>query len=221
MLFSLKKCKSYYCCEDLEENVVLHHDWYSICSMYGHLNFIYRPIFNWGENGFNYRKFLEVKREIIKDMQKGKIHIGCIGCKSLKKKEWKGKCDKLHHIHFRLSKKCNAKCIYCKDEIDNLSTDRPFFEDLKKLVEKKQLAKNALIEFGGGEFTLHDEFDKIFRYLLDKGFRRFKVYTSGLKYSKEMEEALGFGQCELIISPDAGDKETYIKIKQADTYDRL
>lgn len=221
MSFWLKKDKSYYCCKSLEETVVVHRDWYSICSMFGHLNTIYRPIFKWGEKGFDYENFLKVKRKIINDLKKGKIHSGCVGCKDLEKKEWNGKCDKIYHIHFRLSKKCNAKCIYCCDEVDNINPDRPFFKDLKKLVEKNIVDKNAIMEFGGGEFTLHFEFDKIFRYLLDNGFRRYKVYTSGLRYSPELEEALGYGQSELIISPDAGDRGTLIKMKQADTYDRL
>ena len=221
MLFSQKNNKSYYCCSDLEENLVLHRDWYSICSMYGHINYKYRPIFLWGKKGFDYKNFLKAKKEIINNLKKGIIHPGCVGCKELKKKEWKGKCDKLYHMHFRLSKKCNAKCIYCLDEVDNITPDRLFFEDLKKLVKNRKVDKNALMEFGGGEFTLHEEFDKIFRFLLDNGFKRYKIFTSGLKYSKELEEALGFDQCEVIISPDAGDRETFIKIKQTDTYDRL
>jgi MoaA/NifB/PqqE/SkfB family radical SAM enzyme len=77
------------------------------------------------------------------------------------------------------------------------------------------------MEFGGGEFTLHDEFEQIFRYLLDSGFHRYKVYTSCLKYSPELAEALGYGKCEVIISADAGDRETFKKVKQADTYDRF
>ena len=221
MIFSSKKNREYYCCEDLEETVVLHRDWYSICSMFGHLNCIYRPIFYWSDKGFDYKNFLKVKRKIINDLKKGKIHPGCVDCKDLKKREWKGKCDKIYHIHFRLSKKCNAKCVYCCDKVDNVNPDRPFFKQLKELVEKRVVDKNALMEFGGGEFTLHDEFDKIFRYLLDNGFRRFKVYTSCLRYSEEMEEALGYGQCELVVSPDSGDRETFIKMKQADTYDRF
>ena len=222
MGFWAKKDKSYYSCTDLEENVVLHRDWYSICSMFGHLNALYRPIFYWDDKkGFDYKTFLKTKRDIIKAHKKGKIHKGCIGCKDLVKNEWLGKCDKIYHIHFRLSKKCNAKCIYCCDKVDNVNPDRLFFDQLKTLIKKGVIAKNALMEFGGGEFTLHDEFDKIFRYLLDNGFRRFKVYTSCLRYSEEMEEALGYGQCELIVSPDAGDRETFIKMKQADTYDRF
>ncbi len=221
MFFSNNKDKSYYCCNDLEENVVLHRDWYSICSMYGHVNSKYRPVFYWEEKGFDYKNFLKAKKKIINNLKKGIIHPGCIGCKELKKKEWKGKCDKLYHLHFRLSKKCNAKCIYCLDNVDNISPDRLFFEDLKRLVKSKKIDTNALMEFGGGEFTLHEEFDKIFRFLLDNGFKRYKIYSSGLRYSKELEEALSLDQCEVIISTDAGDRETFIKIKQADTYDRL
>lgn len=214
--------KKYYCCKNLEETVILHRDWYCICSMYGHLNSIYRPVFKYDEEkGFDYKNFLKTKKTIIKDLKKGKIHKGCIGCKDLVEKEWKGKCDKIYHIHFRLSKKCNAKCIYCCDQVDNKKPDRLFFKDLKKLVEKNKIAQNALMEFGGGEFTLHQEFDEIFRYLLDKGFRRYKVYTSCLRYSPELSEALGYGQCEVIISADAGDRETFVKMKQADTYDRF
>lgn len=222
MSFWSKKKKSYYCCKNLEETVILHRDWYSICSMYAHRNSVYRPFFNYDEKkGFDYKAFFKVKQSIIKDLKKGKIHQGCIGCKDLKKEEWTGKCDKLYHLHFRLSKKCNAKCIYCGDNVDNKNPDRLFFNDLKKLVKEKKIAPNALMEFGGGEFTLHDEFDEIFRYLLDNGFKRYKVYTSCLRYSPELSEALGYGESEVIISADAGDIETFTKVKQANTYNRF
>lgn len=222
MFFNFKKKKVYYSCPHVEKSVILHRDWYCICSMFGHLNCIYRPILNYDEKkGFDYKKLFKVKKSIIKNMQKGIIHKGCIGCKDLKEQEWSGKCDKIQHIHFRLSRKCNAKCVYCTDDIDNSLSDRLFLKDLKKLIKKKIIAKNALMEFGGGEFTLHDEFEQIFRYLLDNGFRRYKVYTSCLKYSPELAEALGYGECEVIISADAGDRETFKKMKQADTYDRF
>lgn len=220
-MFLVDKDKSYYSCRCLEETVVVHRDWYCICSMYGHFNSIYRPIFDWDENGFDYKNYLKVKRNIIKDMQNGKIHKGCIGCKDLVKKEWSGRCDKIYHIHFRLSKKCNAKCLYCCDDVDNVTPDRSFFNDLKILVKKNILAKDALMEFGGGEFTLHYEFDKILRFLLDNGFYRYKIYTSCLRYIPDFEEALSHGKCEMIVSADAGDRDTFIKIKQADTYNRF
>ena len=75
MGFWAKKDKSYYSCTDLEENVVLHRDWYSICSMFGHLNALYRPIFYWDDKkGFDYKTFLKTKRDIIKAHKKGKIN---------------------------------------------------------------------------------------------------------------------------------------------------
>ena len=130
MLFNFKKDKSYYSCECLEKTVILHHDWYGICSMYGHPNHIYRSLFNWENDKFEYKKFLKEKKNIIELHKRGKIHKGCIGCKDLEKREWQGKCDKIYHIHFRLSKKCNAKCVYCYDDTDNVSPDRLFFKDL-------------------------------------------------------------------------------------------
>lgn len=219
MFFNFRKDKAYYSCKCLEETVILHRDWYAICSMYGHSNSDFRPLFQWENGKFDYKKFLKVKQQIINQHKKGKIHKGCIGCKDLTKKEWEGKCDKLHHLHFRLSKKCNVNCIYCHDKIEG--NDRLFLSDLKKLIADDIIAPDALMEFGGGEFSLHDECEEIVNYLIDSGFKRYKMYTSCMKFSPAYARALSVGDCDFIVSPDAGDRETFIRIKQADIYDAV
>lgn len=219
--FNFKKDKEFYCCKCLENTIVLHRNWYGICSMYAHPNYIYRPLYKWTNDKIDYKNFLEFKRKIVEGHKKGHIYKACIGCDDLEKRHWTGKIDKFYHVHFRLATRCNAKCIYCTDQIDNTSEDRLFLNQLKELVRKNIIDKNALIEMGGGEFTIHKEFDQIFRFLLDNGYRRYKIFTSCLRHSKEIEEALSYGKTELIVSPDAGDRETFIKIKQADTYNLL
>ncbi len=219
MFFNFHKNKEYYCCKCLEKTVILHRDWYAICSMYGHPNSKFRPVFEWKNGKFDYNKFLQTKRDIIEQHKKGKIHKGCIGCKDLQKKEWQGKCDKLYHLHFRLSKKCNINCIYCHDKKEG--NDRPFLNKLKELIAQDKIDKDALMEFGGGEFSLHDECEEIVNYLIENGFRRYKMYTSCLKFSPAYARALSYGDCDFIVSLDAGDRETFIKIKQADIYDAI
>ena len=61
-MFDFLKKKKYYCCKCLHETVILHHDWYAICSMYGHPNSRFRPLFQWEKNKFDYKNFLKAKK---------------------------------------------------------------------------------------------------------------------------------------------------------------
>lgn len=64
-----------------------------------------------------------------------------------------------------------------------------------------------------------DEFDELIDLLLDNGFRNIRINTSGIKYSKSIERGLKQGKISVVISTDAGYRETYEKIKGVKTYD--
>jgi molybdenum cofactor biosynthesis enzyme MoaA len=90
---------------------------------------------------------------------------------------------------------------------------------LKKGVIKK--TEESCIIFGGGEPTILHEFDNLIDLFLKKGCKNIRINSSGIKYSKSIEKGLNLGAISLVISTDAGCKETYEKIKQVKAYNKV
>ena len=73
--------------------------------------------------------------------------------------------------------------------------------------------------FGGGEPVILQDFDKLIELFLSSGYRNIRINSSGIQYSKSIEKGLKEGKISVVISPDAGTKETYERIKQVKCYD--
>ena len=65
------------------------------------------------------------------------------------------------------------------------------------------------------------EFDKLIDLFLVNGCKNIRINSSGIKYSKSIEKGLKLGAISLVISTDAGCRETYEKIKQVKTYKKV
>ena len=171
---------------------------------------------------YDYDTFLAEKKKIRKNQRKNIIDIRCKGCLHLRKDVWSKK-NKITKIAICQNTKCNSDCIYCfthnEKTFYNQRPDTPVFEFIKKNIDKGIIGKDCAIEFGGGEPVISEEFDDILNYLLDNSFSIIKIHSSGIKYSKAIERALSLDVCNLIISPDAGERELFKKIKNVDSFD--
>ena len=165
----------------------------------------------------------------IKDMyrtfhKKGKIHTGCLSCPYLEEKKW----DNSHYIdniYISHWTDCNSKCIYCfavthPDEFKGKQSYNAL-PIIKEMHEKGILRAGGIISFGGGEPTLLGEFEDIVTYLLDNFYWGIRVHTSGIKYSPALARAINEIRGYVVVSVDAGNKDTFKKIKQVDCYDKV
>ena len=81
--------------------------------------------------------------------------------------------------------------------------------------------EESCIIFGGGEPTILKDFDKLINLFLDNGCKNIRINSSGIKYSKSIEKGLKLGSISLVISTDAGCRETYERIKQVKCYKKV
>lgn len=207
--------KEYLSCNWLEHGINFDRNCIKICCMMFHKGGGPRPLLYNGDY-FNYKKYYSILRKLRKFHKKGNILPFCEGCINLTSKKWDNK-NYISHINFDSNMSCNSNCIYCKSPKDSKIYYR--YETVKDLLNKKILIPDGEVMFGGGEPTIHPEFERIVNLLLDNNFNHIKVHSSGIKYSQAIERALSENKAEVVISPDSGEKDLYKTIKGVDCFD--
>lgn len=166
----------------------------------------------------------EQKRAMRLVQRNNKIYHKCQGCILLREDEWDDAdyIDRLLLTHWI---NCNCKCIYCPAVSDeDLKANNKHYNIvpvLEDMCSKEILRKNAFISIAGGESTIYPEFEDMLHLLLDYGCDNILVNTSGIKFSPAIAKGLEECKLQLTISVDAGTKETYEKIKQVKTFEKI
>jgi len=120
-----------------------------------------------------------------------------------------------------LTERCNAACFFCVDEKNGMRSIYKGNINTDKLVNSMKLWKEkglrAVVLEGGGEPTIHPQFNSIVERLygldLDLG-----LITNGIK-SLNRDIIKKF--CWIRISINAGSKESYRKILKVNQYDNV
>ena len=94
------------------------------------------------------------------------------------------------------------------------------FELVDKMHDENMLASKVSIDFGGGEPTILPDFAKYLR-IADKNGWNMTISTSGILFSDYICQGLKQGFYSVHISPDAGTKETYYKIKGQCAFEKV
>ena len=165
------------------------------------------------------------QKEIMRNIQRcGETFSKCKGCILLREDEW----DDENYIKRLLLTHwidCNCRCIYCPavrdEDLKHENEHYDILPALKDMCDKKVLDKHAYVSIAGGESTIYPEFEEMLHLLLDYGCDNILINSSGIKYSPAIEKGLRAHCLELVISVDAGTRETYEKIKLVKTYDTV
>jgi len=173
----------------------------------------------------DYEKFFEIKNKYRELAKSGNIHQNCKNCIYLSSANWSDD-DYFDHFTFNYWSNCNSKCIYCYTK-DLAEKDKrqyyevyPIIKDMSKKGLLRATPRNCVV-FGGGEPTILKEFDKLVDLFIQEGFNNIRVNSSGIKYSKTLEKGLKNNSVSLVISPDCGSKDTYLKIKRVNCFDKV
>jgi molybdenum cofactor biosynthesis enzyme MoaA len=162
---------------------------------------------------------------MIENHKNGLICERCKNCPNLIKKINNKTKSTFIRIAVSSNTNCNSDCIYCYTHKDktkyNSFKEIPTLEIFRKFYEKNLIDENTKIEFGGGEPTLHSDFDNVIKLILKNKFKEIIVYTSGIKYRQSISNILNTDKGNLVVSVDSGMKETYQKIKNVDKFDEV
>lgn len=171
-------------------------------------------------NKFNLKEYLKQIDRIMTLNQTAKAV--CADCDFFKKQlvpsiELDGNIKTFSFNHFT---KCNANCIYCfcsNKEQDSAYKTLPI---IKRFIEYGLIKSDCLFNWAGGEPLVCDEFNECFTYLYDNKFKQ-RVNSSGIEFSEAVLKGLKTNLVDLVISPDSGTSETYLKVKRVDCFDKV
>ena len=91
---------------------------------------------------------------------------------------------------------------------------------MKSLADKGYINNCGEVTFQGGEPTVLPEFEELLTLFLEQKIN-IRVHSSGIKYSKALDDGIKDGLVTVVISPDTGIKETYEKIKRVPCFEKV
>lgn len=215
----------YKSCDHIEHGLFFSTDFVCHCCHLSGENIESEKIFsNWHGEILDWQKVLEAKNQKREAHKRGEFSSCCKNCPNLRENDWEEEfyINTIFLSHFT---KCNSNCSYCFT-----AADKKFYNSFKEnsiLPVLEDLAKNKSIHFDGtvfitgGEPTELKELDKIIEFFEKNNQRRYFIQTSGIKYSKAIAQILEKGKSTVTISPDAGCKDTYKKIKRVNAFNKV
>ncbi len=226
LLEIFKKEQEYVSCEWLENGIHMTISGLSCCDKYSHEggNYLSKVPLN-KDNMYDFKTFFGIRQKDRKKAKKGIIPDSCKGCKHLEIKKW-DKSKKIKHMAISTNMSCNSRCIYCSSYYKKTKLNKlpeiPILDFLKKALLKGLISSDCEVQIGGGEPVLNKEFTGIISLLTQYNLSNIYIYSSGIQYSKDIEDCLKNNMIkELIISPDAGNREIYKQIKTVDKFDEV
>lgn len=175
------------------------------------------------------KSFIKEKQKFIKMLKKGKIPDGCRNCVHLTeyKKIENLKIDKITLNHYT---QCNCACIYCTQgnrTIEKIKEDanKPVLFDvlnfINELYDNDLIdTKKLYIDFQGGNISCLKNYDEIINTFLNRGVGTIYIPTNNIVYMPVIENLLKIKKGEICTAIDSGSRETYLKIKQVDKFDK-
>ncbi|MBE7704877.1 MAG: radical SAM protein [Cyanobacteria bacterium SIG29] len=179
-------------------------------------------------------KFFEERAKHIEAIKNSCEREECKNCQQISDMNFIDD-KKLHYILLSPWQICNSDCIYCLGHAQPISEKAPNYNQyykeyeepydmlaiLKDMIEKDVLAKDAEIDFAGGEPTLYPKFDELINFFLDNGFKNIIIHTNNIQYSKAIERGIKENAISLMISIDAGTKKCHEKVKGVKSFDKV
>lgn len=216
------------CCESLLHHLVINpKDIYFCCSTFDK-RLEYLPEYDGSLLDLEYYK--RIRKKYIADCKKGNYPEPCTQCPFFIEKDWD---ETLGFTTISVSNrtKCSCNCIYCiisgGGNIESkriLNTQETY--DVKPVLE--QLRRNNMVMpncqfvIGGGECSEYPEGELEYLVYFSMMTDAYIILlSSGFYYSKAIENAIASSKAQLKISVDAGSREVYKQVKQADMFDKV
>ncbi len=218
-----KKKKKYISCDLIEHGLDFFTNSINFCCRIPPTDKGYKKIIeNYYGELIDWKKFFAIKKMYRKAMQKGNIIPECRNCIYLKEQEWDNE-DYISFINFNNWTICNEHCVYCWLNDENRPHQKQYnvYPAIKDMAEHGYLRKGGNITIAGGEPSVAPEFDDLIKLFIYYDLSSIRVLTNATKYSEIVERGIKEGRVNIVVSVDSGTKETFIKVKRFDFYDKV
>ncbi len=221
--FNKKKNKRYVSCDLIEHGLDFFTDSINFCCRIPPTDKGYKKILeNYYGEKIDWKNFFKIKRTYRNKMKKGDIIPECRGCVYLQEKDWDNE-DYISFINFNNWTICNEHCLYCWLNNEDRPHQKQYnvFPAIKDMVEKGYLRKGGHITIAGGEPCVAPEFNDLIDLFLSLDMHSIRVLTNASVYSPSVEKGIKSGNINIVVSVDSGTKDTFIKVKRRDFYDKV
>lgn len=173
--------------------------------------------------------FLEKKKQIIEMLKNGNIPQECNQCVHIQDYE-KSTDFRINKITLNHYTQCNCACIYCTQgnrTLEKIKEDenKPVLFDVLKFINElydNDLIdkENLYIDFQGGNISCLKNYSDIIETFLNRGVGTIYIPTNNIIYMPVIENLLKMKKGEVCTALDSGTKETYLKLKQVDKFEK-
>lgn len=173
-----------------------------------------------GDPDADITRLMELKQRTIQDNQKNDVTTFCTGCPNLRYGYW-ATANTIRFLTFGMFSACQLRCIYC----DHVTAKKNPAQHKIKVAEyadvlrqRNLLDKLVHVSFAPGEIVLHPERDD-----LPGRFANYPatILSNGVIYNRTIAEMIRHPQSALLLSLDAGCRESYLAVKGKDCFDEV
>ena len=222
-----KKISPYYSCRYLEGGISFSYSQINACAILHHGRG--EPYLQ-DHNGQNFSiETVEKQKYSIVQKNQAEGYSACVGCPNLEKKAWPRKKYKFDWVGITHFIYCNISCNYCWLQWADWSPKKQkkpaqlysMMPIVERLINTRLLDPAGIIDWGGGgEPTIIPEFDECFLALDNYGVIQW-LHTNAVRMPRQLQaEDYDCSSVKVLCSIDAGNAETYKKIKGRDGFDK-
>ncbi len=148
----------------------------------------------------------------------------CRTCSAFGDHDWDS--SPAHGPFFNISlnhyKKCNLRCVHCgyrrHDDGERDTPHEKVFAAIHKCISAGICVPRPFLEVGGGEPSLAKGLENIMQHALENGWQAL-INSNGAKFSQVFANGVNADLFSLLLTPDAGSRETYARIKGVDNFE--
>lgn len=167
-------------------------------------------------------RILEGQMRIMIRHRQGDPPSICKRCVNFVERDWqddfRGGFTRLIFNHF---KKCNLSCAHCgyrsQDSKESDTPHEAVFDAVKSVIASKICSPEPLLEIGGGEPSLAAGLERMLDYGLAHQWSAL-INSNGARFSELFARGVNAGNFTLLLTPDAGSREVYARIKGVDSF---
>jgi pyruvate-formate lyase-activating enzyme len=164
-------------------------------------------------------EFIALRQQILHDISEN-ISNQCSNCQGLASNYYptESSDSPLKAFTYQNGGICNFRCSYCvARKTTSVKMELP--ELFAALKARGLFAPNFSCSFVAGEITIHPRRKKIYEAL--QMCDNCHIYTNALIYDEYISTLLSSGRGRMIVSIDAGTRDTFAKVKGVDAFDRV
>lgn len=166
--------------------------------------------------------FREFRDSVVEGIEKNSENVECIGCRNARETYY-AESRKVRTYNLMTDGRCNFRCCYCDAPIHSARKTEDIFDFVRAfemLESTGMLADDLHVDITSGEICVNPLREKMLE-ISGKYAETITIATNASAYNESLYKVLESKRASIIVSMDAGTKETFARIKGCDMFERV